>query len=62
MEVIKVWSKKSGIIFDLLEMYSKKSQAPPVELLSLGKVISTDPKSIIENVQMELAQYGLAYS
>lgn len=61
MELIKIWSKRHGVIFDLLKSYSKKSQAPPVELLLLRRVMATDPKEIIDNAQLELCEGGLPF-
>jgi len=57
MEVIKVWSKEKGVIFDLLEIYSKQSQAPPIELEMLQKMRATEPKDIVDDFyeQLDLA-------
>lgn len=59
MEVIKVWCKSKGVIFDLLEKYRKRGQAPPDELEALEKVVPTEPINIVEAglEQMERALY-----
>ena len=56
MEVIKVWSKDKGIIFDLLEEYKERGQAPPYELIALKNAVTTQPIDIVEEsyAQMEL--------
>lgn len=54
MEVIKVWSKKHGVMFDLLEEI-KKSGPPPDELLSLQKVQPTDPRDIVNQVYEQMS-------
>ena len=56
MEVVKIWSKENGVIFDLLEKYKNQGQAPPEELINLKKVITTEPIDVIEAsfAQMEM--------
>ena len=54
MEVIKVWSKKYGVMFDLLEELKKRGR-PPDELLSLQKIDPTDPKDICNQVYEQMS-------
>jgi len=57
MEVIKIWTKERGVVFDLLELYKKKGQAPPVSFDGLGDDQVSEPINVIENFfnQLELA-------
>ena len=56
MEVVKVWSRDKGVIFDLLEKYKRNGRSPPEELFSIKNVIPTEPIDIVETVyeQMEM--------
>ncbi len=56
MEVIKIWSKGKGVIFDLLEVL-KRSHAPPIKLIKLENAQVSEPINIIENFfeQLDLA-------
>ena len=48
LELIKVWVKGKGVVFDLLEEYQKRGR-PPDELLALQKVKVSEPLDIIED-------------
>ena len=56
LELIKVWIKGKGLVFDLLEEYQNRGQ-PPDELLALEKVKISDPLDIVEDYfeQMNMA-------
>jgi len=57
MELIIIWTKEKGIVFDLLKEYQKRAQSPPGELKTLKEVRPTEPRDIIENFyeQLDLA-------
>ena len=56
MEIIKVWTKSKGVVFDLLDEYKKRGR-PPDELISLSKVKPTEPVDIMTDFfeQLDLA-------
>jgi len=60
LEVIKIWSKATGVIFDLLDWYRNHGQAPPDELIAVNKVVPTSPIDIVEQYQLPLGEFGLA--
>lgn len=62
MELIKIWSRDKGIIYDLLDIYKNMGRSPPGELLSLKTVDATTPVEIIEDYQLELGAFGLAWN
>lgn len=62
MELIKIWSKTKGVIFDLLDSYREMGQPPPDELFSLRRSEVDEPIDIIEAAQLELEDFGLALS
>ena len=55
MELVKIWTKEKGVVFDLLEFYRKKGRAPPIEFDN--NVTITEPIDIIEKffTQLDLA-------
>ena len=62
MELIKIWSRDKGILYNLLDVYQNMGRSPPSELLSLSRAKATTPIEIIENYQLELGAFGLAWS
>ena len=61
MEIIKIWSSKLGTIYDLLAIYQKSARAPPKELLSLKKIVPTEPKDIPKINLKILEQMNLCF-
>jgi hypothetical protein len=43
-ELIKIFSKKVDVIFDLMANYEKQSQVPQPQLLNFKNIKSTEPK------------------
>lgn len=60
MELVKIWSKEIGVIYDLLELYSKASQAPPMKIIKLDKIKESEPLDIVREIQLEMDFSGMA--
>lgn len=53
MELIKIWTKEKGVVYDLLEIY-KRTRPPPDELVSLTKVRPTEPLDLVNDFYEQL--------
>lgn len=51
MEVMIVWTRNKGVVFDLLEVLKRQSTSPPDDIVSsLMNTKATDPKQFVETV------------